>query len=108
MPKPKGTPKTGGRRPGTRNKTTLDIRTLAAPYGPDAVKTLASLMCDEAQPPEVRLKACAALLDRGYGKPVEYKEVTGHPGNEQSLKNLTDEELNAEIKRVLVELENDY
>jgi hypothetical protein len=37
MPRPKGTPKTGGRRKGTPNKTTVQARTTAAEIVDDPV-----------------------------------------------------------------------
>lgn len=80
MPRPKGLPKTGGRKPGTPNKTTAPVRELAQKHGADAIAVLAGLMNDEAQPPQCRISAAVHLLDRGYGKPVERAELTGKDG----------------------------
>ena len=61
--------KTGGRQKGTPNKATSSIKDAARAYTDTALKTLAEVMKDEAQPAAARGAACTALLDRGYGKP---------------------------------------
>ncbi|MDE2106112.1 MAG: hypothetical protein KGL39_53310 [Patescibacteria group bacterium] len=55
--------------PGGRPKGGHDVRELARSHGPDAIKTLAAIMCSEDAPPNARASAACALLDRGYGKP---------------------------------------
>ena len=62
----KGT-KTGGRKAGVPNKATAEIRSLAREHGPDAIAELARL-AKQAQSDQVRISACNALLDRGYGR----------------------------------------
>ncbi|GHU18684.1 hypothetical protein FACS189475_04560 [Betaproteobacteria bacterium] len=98
MPRRKGTPKTGGRKPGSKNCATKDIRELAQPYGAEAVTVLAGLMKDEAQPPETRIRAAQTLLDRGYGKPIEYREQTILE-NRNSFRDLSDDELAQELEK---------
>ena len=77
----KGTPKTGGRRPGSHNKVTRDLRELAQPYGPDAVMTLARIM-SESDNETAKIAAAKELLDRGYGKAKQYIEATGKDGKD--------------------------
>lgn len=63
-----GGPKTGGRKAGTPNKATADVRALAQQYGPDALDVLNAIMGDESQPAAARVSAAKELLDRAYGK----------------------------------------
>lgn len=69
--------KTGGRRKGTPNKATADVKALAQQYGREAVDTLAEIMRG-GDSDKARAAAANALLDRGYGKPVQ--AVTGEDG----------------------------
>jgi hypothetical protein len=66
--------KTGGRKAGTPNRVTADIRALAQRHGPDAVAALVDLM-HNAERDETKLAAASALLDRGYGKPTQAIEA---------------------------------
>lgn len=66
--RPKGLPRTGGRKPGTPNKVTADVRALAQKYGPKALKVLGEIMGGAAQPAAARVAAAKELLDRAYGK----------------------------------------
>jgi len=59
--------KTGGRRKGTPNKATADVKALAGQYGPEAIDTLVELMRN-GQNEQTRRAACSDLLDRAYGK----------------------------------------
>jgi len=68
--RPKGLPKTGGRQKGTRNKLTAEIKEVASEYGPEAVETLVKLMRDENNP-QIQRAAAEALLDRGFGRPMQ-------------------------------------
>ena len=78
MPRQPGTPKTGGRVAGTRNKATADVKAVAATYTTAAVETLAEIMQDSNAPPAARVSAANALLDRAWGKPRQELE---HAGN---------------------------
>lgn len=60
-----------GRPKGALNKATAEIKALAQEYGPDALKTLVSIMKAAKQPPAARVAAAKELLDRGYGKPAQ-------------------------------------
>jgi hypothetical protein len=66
---PKGTPKPpgSGRKPGTPNRVTRDLRAAAAKHTKKAVNTLVKLLRDE--DPRVQFVAARELLDRGHGKP---------------------------------------
>lgn len=77
--RPKGLPRTGGRKPGTPNKVTADVRALAQKYGPKALKVLAEIMEGTTQPAAARVSAAKELLDRAYGKAPQPFAV--NPGN---------------------------
>lgn len=68
----------GGRKAGTPNKATAEIKALAQSYAEDALQTLADMMLDAQQPGKTRVTAATALLDRGYGKPAQ--ALTGEDG----------------------------
>lgn len=57
-----------GRPKGSVNKATADVRALASQYGEAAIKTLAEIMGDTAQPAPARVSAAKEILDRAYGK----------------------------------------
>jgi hypothetical protein len=80
MARQKGTAKTGGRKVGTVNKSTADIKALAQDYGAAAIAALAGIVDDAAMPPAARVSAAKELLDRGYGKATQGVEVTGKDG----------------------------
>ena len=63
-------PAGSGRKKGQLNQTTADIKVLAQPYGPQAIKVLADLMHNAEYEP-TRVQAAKELLDRGYGKSVQ-------------------------------------
>lgn len=69
--------KTGGRRKGSLNKATADVKALAQVYGKEAVETLALIM-RTGQSEKARTSAATQLLDRGYGKPAQ--AITGEGG----------------------------
>lgn len=71
-----GIKKVGGRRPGSgrkkgsRNKVTADVKALAQKYAPAALKELARLSL-KAESEQARAAACKEILDRAYGKSVQ-------------------------------------
>lgn len=69
-------------------RTALDVRTLARSYGPEATNRLAKLM-RHSKSDTVALSACCAILDRGFGKPVQAVQVQAT----RDLSRLTDAEL---------------
>ncbi len=62
-----------GRRKGTSNKTTWEIKAAIRLHGPELVEELLRLCKDK--DPRVRLGAIQAALDRGYGKAVQVIEA---------------------------------
>lgn len=59
-----------GRKKGTPNKATADIKALAQQYGPEAIMTLAKIM-QTGDSDKAKTAAARELLDRGYGKSVQ-------------------------------------
>ncbi len=74
-----GQPKTGGRKAGTPNKTTEQVKALAQRHGEAAIRFLVRIMKDKAIPAHVRVQASKELLDRGYGKSPVAMVHTGNP-----------------------------
>lgn len=64
--------------PGGLPKGMAELKALARQHAPAAIDTLASIMRDSLTPPAARVSAATALLDRGFGKPVQ--AVTGADG----------------------------
>ena len=67
--------KTGGRKAGTPNKSTANLREAAQQFTADALQTLVDVMKDDAQPAAARISAATAILDRGHG-PQMHTETT--------------------------------
>ncbi len=59
-----------GRRKGTPNKATADVKEAASVYSSDAVAVLAEIMRSPEYPAAARVSAANALLDRAHGKPT--------------------------------------
>lgn len=68
--------KTGGRRKGTPNKATADIKALAQVHAENAMVELARL-ATEAESEAARVAAIKELFDRGFGKAKQSMEVDG-------------------------------
>ena len=77
----------GGRKKGTPNKTTAEIRELAQAHGPDAIAEAARLMKSAASE-ATRIAAIGLILDRGYGKSVQPMEHGGPDGDPITLEAL--------------------
>lgn len=59
-------------------KAPIDIRSLARAHTHSAIKVLAGIMNEKECVSAARVAAATALLDRGWGKPVQ--AVTGEDG----------------------------
>lgn len=57
-----------------------EVKKLARQYTQQAIMTLVEIMQDAEKSAPARVSAATALLDRGYGKPVQQLEV-GKPGD---------------------------
>lgn len=69
--KPRGGARPGsGRKKGALNKQTADVKALAQSYGEQAIMTLVNIMT-AGESDTSRASAANALLDRGFGRPVQ-------------------------------------
>lgn len=86
----------GGRKKGSVNKTTLEIRELALKYAPAALLRIVDL-ATSAKHEQVRFLANNTILDRAYGKPSQSIAHSGAVGtfDADRFAKLSDEELNA-------------
>jgi hypothetical protein len=66
-------PGQSGNPGGRRRKSDDDrkVEELARAYGVEAIKTLASIMRSEKAPASARSAAAQAVLDRGFGRPLQ-------------------------------------
>jgi hypothetical protein len=71
-----------GRKLGSPNKVTADVRNIAQEFGPVAVKELARLAL-HAESETARVAAIKELLDRAYGKSNLQVDITGKLSLEQ-------------------------
>lgn len=67
MPGSKPGERRGGRKAGTPNHATAEVKALAQKHGPDAIAELARLGAN-ALSESARVSAIGILLDRAYGK----------------------------------------
>jgi hypothetical protein len=72
-------PKTGGRKKGSRNKATADVKAAAQKYTTEALDVLASIM-RMSDGDAARVAAAKELLDRGHGKPAQPQTGEGGKG----------------------------
>lgn len=82
--------------PGGRPKVALEVRELARTYGPRAITRLAELMDNPKSEPQTVIAAARALLDRGYGKPIQELEIT--PNKTRDARELSDDDLAAIVR----------
>lgn len=61
-------------------KTPTDIRSLARSHTESAINVLAGVMNEPGAPHAARVSAATALLDRGWGKPVQAHAGVGEDG----------------------------
>lgn len=83
--------KTGGRKAGTPNKITADVRALAQQHAPEVMAALLGIAGDREQQGAARVAACKEILDRGYGKAQEPSRIDFMANVPMS--SLTDEQL---------------
>lgn len=94
-------PKYGGRRAGTPNKATGEIKELARSYAPAAMKELARLSV-KAESEQARVTAIKELFDRGFGKSTQAVQHSGAVGT-YDLTKATDADLDS-LESVLLRI----
>ncbi len=80
--------KTGGRRRGTPNKATAEVRALALTHAPAAVAELARLAVN-AESEAARVSAIGMLLDRAHGKALPGRLIKIDLPDTSSLEGIT-------------------
>ena len=90
----------GGRKPGTPNKATRDIRELAQVHSTASVQELAKLAgvvkgTKGAESEPARIAALKELLDRGHGKATQAVDLNVQ---QRDIETLSDAELEAIIR----------
>lgn len=96
----KGRPKTGGRKKGTRNKATAEVRELAQQFGPAAVERLAHIALSS-ENEKTAVAACKELLDRAYGRAPATMEHTGAEGGPIEVTNVGQREVMRRVAYLL-------
>lgn len=92
--------------PGGRPRVIGHIRDLAQGHAQNAIAVLAEIMAQQDAPASARIAAATALLDRGYGRPVDQRAMVLLAQNVDSWREMADlpmEELLAEVRRLAVE-----
>lgn len=79
--------------PGGRPKEDVTLKELARAHTEAALETLVGIMRSKKAAASARVSAACALLDRGYGKPVQSTELTGKDGGPIQTGDVTDERL---------------
>ena len=69
-----------GRKPGTPNKVTADVKEFALQFTIEAIEGIVAIARDLENPAAVRGNMWEKLLDRAIGKPVQSLEHTGKDG----------------------------
>jgi hypothetical protein len=90
--------------PGGRPKIFTEVKQAAREHTEAAIEALVGVVNNEEAPAAARVAAANAILDRGWGKPESYTNMTHH---NKPLRELTDEELTAIILESRGELEDD-
>jgi hypothetical protein len=68
-----------GRKPGSRNKLTEEVRTYAQRFTTEAIDCLVGIVRDPTAPPQAKVLASRELLDRGHGRAAQSIDI-GHKG----------------------------
>jgi hypothetical protein len=72
----KGFKKGQSGNPSGRPKDVHKLASVARSYAPNAIDTIVEIMNDQAEHGKVRLTAATILLDRGYGKSLNQKDIS--------------------------------
>ncbi len=76
--RPTGQRKTGGRKPGSKNKRTRAGEQVLRPLVPGAKKRIKALL--ESDDPEIVLKVATMIFQYVFGRPTERRELSGPDG----------------------------
>ena len=85
--------------PGGRPKIPDEVREAIRAACPEAVEFLIEIMRNPGEKTPYRLDAIKTILDRAYGKPAQAQDITLDVAGSMDI--------TAQIRRVLLEIEND-
>lgn len=94
MPRHKGTPKTGGRKKGTKNKAAFPVAELCNALGCNPIEVLIEFC--QSKNPSHRFMAARELAQ--YLQPKRRAIDISAPGLEDAIKNLSEDQLNEKIR----------
>ncbi len=94
--------KTGGRRKGTPNKVTAEIRDAAQQYTVEALEGLAQI-ARNSDSDAAKVAAWKAILDRGHGRPAQEVVLGGPEGGAIEVKEVSMIEVARRIAFVLAQ-----
>jgi hypothetical protein len=82
----------------TPSKSALE--SLARGYTEQCIKRLGGYATSQKTPDQIRIEAIKILLDRGYGRPKQQKELSGPEGGDirVTIRNLIEEKKNKQTK----------
>ena len=95
----RGHTKSGGRRKGTPNRATAEIKAAFQKHGDDLVDALLKLTKSDDE--RVRLGAIQAALDRGWGRPAQAVELGGPDGSPVKVEDVSMVEATRRIAFIL-------
>ncbi len=84
--RPTGEKKTGGRKPGSKNKRTLAGEQVLRPLVPGAKRKIRALLEDK--DPEIVLRTATMIFQYCFGKPTERRELSGPDGGAVTMLNI--------------------
>ncbi len=84
--RPTGEKKTGGRKPGSKNKRTLAGEQVLRPLVPGAKRKIRALLEDK--DPEIVLRTATMIFQYCFGKPTERRELSGPEGGAVTMLNI--------------------
>jgi hypothetical protein len=99
-PHPGAGQKRGGRKRGTPNKATAEVKSLVQQHGAELVDMLLDIaLTDESS--ECRTKAAQELLNRGYGRAVATTQLAGFDGGPLSIASMPLDSLQALAAKIV-------
>jgi hypothetical protein len=87
--------------PAGRPKGDIELRRAARERTAEALETLINIMRNKSAPTAARVSAAQAILDRGWGKPIQPTAFTDVDGNDRLLPVNADDLTELEIARSL-------
>jgi hypothetical protein len=86
-----------------RPKADITIRDLARTHTQEAIDVLLAVVRNQNAPSAALVQACNAILDRGWGRPIQYNENNDRVIS-TSLKDFLDEINKAELEKLILDL----